>query len=192
MTCVMRYARSKTSNLSSPTAHSLYNSIVLPLASIKFASRRFNRQIIQLSYPLSSGNSISITTYFAELTCKVDAIYYATSTAVEGVFSDGNSTVTIFSKSGVKLNYDYSSERLIYYDGSDLISVKLDGTDELIIASVRSLFTFAIDHIERKAYYITTLFKDVHSIDLESGNATNLGLSFGGGVQDLDTDPSNR
>ena len=123
----------------------------------------------------------------------MDAIYYATSTAVEGVFSDGNSTVTILAEGDVKLNYDYSSERLVYYGGSDLISVKLDGTDKSIIASsVKSLFTFAIDHIARKAYYITNLFRSVQSIDLESGDVTNLGLSIGDEVQDLDTDPSNR
>ena len=130
--------------------------------------------------------------YFAELICKVDAIYYATSTAVKGVFSDGNSSVTIFSESDVKLNYDYSSERLIYYDGSNLISVKLDGTNKSTIGSVQPMLTFAVDHIARKAYYITNLFRSIYSIDLENGNENNLGISIGPGVDDLDTDPNNR
>jgi hypothetical protein len=129
--------------------------------------------------------------YFVELACKVDAIYYATSSQVKGVFSDGNSTVTILSKSDVKLNYDYSSERLIYYDGDNLVSVKLDGSAPITIAPVASLFRFAVDHITRKVYYLTELFRNIHSIDLDSGNATEINLSLGN-VEDLDTYPSNR
>ena len=129
--------------------------------------------------------------YFVELTCKVDAIYYATSSNVKGVFSNGNSTVTILSGSDVKLNYDYSSERLIYYDGDNLISVKLDGSAPITIAPASSLLRLAVDHITRKVYYLTELFRNIHSIDLDSGNATEINLSLGN-VEDLDTYPSNR
>ena len=129
--------------------------------------------------------------YFAGLTCKVDAIYYATSSEVKGVFSDGNSTVTILSESGVNLNYDYSSERLIYYVGSSLISVKLDGSDAMTIASVPSLLRFAIDHLARKVYYLTDLFRNIRGIDLNNGNRTDLNLNLGQ-VEDLDAYPSNR
>ena len=129
--------------------------------------------------------------YFAGLTCKVDAIYYATSSEVKGVFSDGNSTVTILSESGVRLNYDYSSERLIYYDGSSLISVKLDGSDAMTIASVSSLSRFAVDHLARKVYYFTDLFRKIRGIDLNNGTQTDLNLNLGQ-VEDLDTYPSNR
>ena len=132
------------------------------------------------------------TRRFAGLTCKVDAIYYATSSEVKGVFSDGNSTVTILSESGVNLNYDYSSERLIYYDGSSsLISVKLDGSDAMTIGSVSSLSRFAVDHLARKVYYVTDLFRNIRGIDLNNGNQTGLNLNLGP-VEDLDTYPSNR
>ncbi|XP_028406424.1 cubilin-like [Dendronephthya gigantea] len=66
--------------------------------------------------------------FFCEvLTCKVEAIYYATTDAIKGVFSDGNTTVTILSATNVKLNYDSGTKRLLYYDGTSLITVKLDG-----------------------------------------------------------------
>jgi hypothetical protein len=129
---------------------------------------------------------------FSDLTCKVDAIYYATSSQVKGVFSDGNSTVTILSESDVKLNYDYSNERLIYYDGNNLISVKLDGSDPTTIATVATLLRFAVDHETRKVYYITNLFKKIYSVDLNTGSATELVLNLGSDVEDLDTYPSNR
>jgi hypothetical protein len=130
--------------------------------------------------------------YFAELTCKVDAIYYATSSAIKGVFSDGNSTVMILSASILNLNYDYSSERLLYYDGSNLISLKLDGSDATTIASVAALLRFAVDHITRKVYYISDLFKKIKSIDLNTGTESDVVANIGADVKDLDTDPSNR
>lgn len=130
--------------------------------------------------------------YFAGLTCKVDAIYYATSSAIKGVFSDGNSTVTILSESDVKLNYDYSSGRLLYYDGNDLVSVKLDGSDATTIASISIILRFAVDHITRKVYYLTNSFRVIHCIDLDTGNVTELSLNLGNNVEDLDTYPSNR
>ena len=145
-------------------------------------------------YRISSSNHLRrfAMWYIAELTCKVDAIYYATSTEVKGVFSDGNSTTTILSKSDVKLNYDYSSERLIYYDGSNLVSVKLDGSDAKTIAPVITILRFAVDHITRKVYYLTDLFKKIYSIDLDGGTATDLNLGLEGNVKDLDTYPANR
>ena len=121
----------------------------------------------------------------------MDAIYYATSSEVKGVFSDGNSTVTILSQGGVNLNYDYSSERFIYYDGSSLISVKLDGSDAMTIASVSSLSRFAVDHLARKVYYFGDLFRNIHGVDLNNRNQTDLNLNLGQ-VEDLDTYPSNR
>ena len=130
--------------------------------------------------------------YFAELTCKVDAIYYATSSAIKGVFSDGNSTVMILSASILNLNYDYSSERLLYYDGSNLISLKLDGSDATTIASVAAILRFAVDHINRKVYYISNLFKKIKSIDLNTGTESDVVANIGDDVKDLDTDPSNR
>ena len=129
---------------------------------------------------------------FAELTCKVDAIYYATSSAIKGVFSDGNSTVTIISESNAKLNYDSSSERLLYYDGDNLISVKLDGSNATIIAPVTTIERFAVDHITRSVYYITDLFRNVRSIDLDTGADNPVSSYLGSGVEDLDTDPNNR
>ena len=126
-----------------------------------------------------------------ELTCKVDAIYYATSTAVKGVFANGNSTVNILSVSNVKLNYDHSSERLLYYDGSNLVSVKLDGTDASTIAPVTTILSFAVDPVARKVYYISNAFRKIHSIDLENGTSNDLGLTLAN-VEDVDTDPANR
>jgi hypothetical protein len=129
---------------------------------------------------------------FAELTCKVDAIYYATSSAIKGVFSDGNSTVTIISESNVKLNYDSSSEKLLYYDGGNLKSVNLDGSDATTIASVDVILRFAVDHITRTVYFITNLFRDIRSIDLDNGIQNLTSINPGFGVEDLDTDPYNR
>ncbi|CAB3976626.1 pro-epidermal growth factor [Paramuricea clavata] len=126
-----------------------------------------------------------------ELTCKVDAIYYATSSGIKGVFSDGNSTVMIRSESNVKLNYDSSSERLLYYDGDNLISVKLDGSNATAIASLSTILRFAVDHITRKVYYITNLFRNVRSIDLDTGADNPVSSNVGSGVEDLDTDPNN-
>jgi hypothetical protein len=127
-----------------------------------------------------------------ELTCRVDAIYYATSTAIKGVFSDGNSTVTIISESDVKLNYDSSSERLLYYNGDNIISVKLDGSNATIKASVSTILRFAVDHITRNVYYITNLFREVHSIDLDTGAVNLVSSNLGSDLEDLDTDPNNR
>ena len=129
--------------------------------------------------------------HFTELTCKVDAIYYATSSAIKGVFADGNSRETILSESNVKLNYDYFSERLLYSDGNDLISVKLDGSDPNTIVSGISLLRFAVDAMSRKVYYITSLFRNIHSIDINTGNENNLNITLGD-VVDLDTYPKNR
>ena len=122
----------------------------------------------------------------------MDAIYYATSSAIKGVFTDGNSTVTILSESNVKLNYDYFNERLLYSDGSDLISVKLDGSDPNTIVSGISLLRFAVDGVSRNVYYITNLFRNIRDIDLDAGNTTDLNLQLGFGVVDLDIDPVNR
>ena len=122
----------------------------------------------------------------------MDAIYYATSSAIKGVFTDGNSTVTILSESNVKLNYDYFNERLLYSDGSDLISVKLDGSDPNTIVSGISLLRFAVDGVSRNVYYITNLFRNIRGIDLDAGNTTDLNLQLGFGVVDLDIDPVNR
>ena len=130
--------------------------------------------------------------HFTELTCKVDAIYYATSNAVKGVFADGNSTVTILTKSNVKLNYDHYSERLLYYDGSNLISVKLDGSDPTTITSISTILRFAVDDISRKVYYITDLFQNIYSTDIDTGSQTNLNIDLGNDVVDLDTYPANR
>ncbi|CAB3976916.1 Aggrecan core [Paramuricea clavata] len=129
---------------------------------------------------------------FAEFTCKVDAIYYATSSAIKGVFSDGNSTVTILSESNVKLNYDSLSERLLYYDDDNLIIVKLDGSNATIIASLSTILRFAVDHTTRNVYYITNLFRNVRSIDLDTGADNLVSSDLGSGVEDLDTDPNNR
>jgi hypothetical protein len=129
---------------------------------------------------------------FAELTCKVDAIYYATSSAIQGVFSDGNSTVTITSEGNAKLNYDSSSERLLYYDSDNLISVKLDGSNATTIASLSIILRFSVDHITRIVYYITDLFRNVRSIDLATGADNLVSSNLGSGVEDLDTDPNNR
>ena len=137
-------------------------------------------------------NCICYLRYFVELTCKVDAIYFATSSAVKGVFSDGNSTVMILSGSNVKLNYDYSSERLLYYDGSNLVSVKLDGSDATTIAPVSAILEFAVDTITRKVYYVSNLFRKTTCVDLDTGNVTDLNLNLGDDVRDLDTYPSNR
>ena len=106
-------------------------------------------------------------------------------------FTDGNSTVTILSESDVKLNYDYFSKRLLYYDGNDLISAKLDGSDPNTIASGISLLRFAVDAIPRKVYYITNLFRNIRSIDLDTRNMTDLNLNLGA-VVDLDTDSTER
>ena len=121
----------------------------------------------------------------------MDAIYYATSSAIKGVFTDGNSAVTILSESDVKLNYDYFSERLLYYDGNDLISVKRDGSDPNTIASGISLLRFAVDAVSRKVYYITNLFRSIRRIDLDTRIMTDLNLNLGA-VVDLDTDSTNR
>ena len=127
------------------------------------------------------------------LTCTVDAIYYATTSAIKGVFSDGNSTVTILSASNIKLNYDSATKRLIYYDGSNVVTVKLDGSDPITIrGSLATLDRFTVDPIKRKIYFITNLFKKVRIIDLDSGNMTDLNPTNIVNAQDLDNDPTNR
>ncbi|XP_028415962.1 adhesion G protein-coupled receptor E1-like [Dendronephthya gigantea] len=131
--------------------------------------------------------------FFCEvLTCTVDAIYYATTSAIKGVFSDGNSTVTILSATNVKLNYDSATKRLIYYDGSNLITVKLDGSDPITIrGSLTTLDRFTVDHIKRKVYFITNLFKKVSIVDLVTGNLTDLNPTDIVNADDLDSDPTN-
>ena len=127
------------------------------------------------------------------LACTVDALYYATTRAIKGVFSDGNSTVTILSATNVKLNYESTTKRLIYYDGSSLITVKLDGSDPITIReSLATLDRFTVDPIKRKIYFITNLFKKVRIIDLDTGNMTDLNPTDIGTVEDVDNDPTNR
>lgn len=91
----------------------------------------------------------------------------------------------------MKLNYDYFSEKLLYFDGSNLISVKLDGSDPNTIVSGISLLRFAIDAMSRKVYYITSLFRQIYSIDINTGNQNDLNIDLGD-VVDLDTHPTNR
>lgn len=91
----------------------------------------------------------------------------------------------------MKLNYDYFSEKLLYFDGSNLISVKLDGSDPNTIVSGISLLRFAIDAMSRKVYYITSLFRHIYSIDINTGNQNDLNIDLGD-VVDLDTHPTNR
>ena len=122
----------------------------------------------------------------------MDAIYYATASAIKGVFSDGNSTVTILSATDVKLNYDTTSKRLLYYDGGDLVAVELDGSDPTTIASLTTLDRFTVDHITRKVYFITNLFKKVRIIDLDTGNITDLNPKNIDEADDLDSDATNR
>ncbi|XP_028416436.1 fibrillin-2-like [Dendronephthya gigantea] len=131
--------------------------------------------------------------FFCEaLVCTVDAIYYATTSAIKGVFSDGNSTVTILSATNVKLNYDSGTKRLIYYDGSKLITVKLDGSDPITIrGSLTTLDRFTVDHIKRKVYFITNLFRKVSIVDLDTGNLTDLNPTDIVNADDLDSDPTN-
>lgn len=129
---------------------------------------------------------------WVELTCQVDAIYYATTNAIKGVFSDGNSTVTILSATDVKLNYDSGTKRLIYYNGKSLTTVKLDGSDSNTITSLTSLSRFTVDHVARKVYYTTSLFKALRIIDLNTGNTTALNPTNIADIDDLDSDPDNR
>ena len=124
--------------------------------------------------------------------CQVDAIYYATTNGIKGIFSDSNTAVTILSATNVKLNYDVGTKRLIYYDGTSLNTVKLDGSNSTTIASVTTLERFTVDHITRKVYYVTDLFKAVRIIDLNTGNITDLNPSNIADVDDLDSDPDNR
>ncbi|XP_028416438.1 pro-epidermal growth factor-like [Dendronephthya gigantea] len=123
------------------------------------------------------------------LTCQADALYYATTDAIKGVFSDGNTTVTILSATNVKLNYDSGTKRLLYYDGTSLITVKLDGSNATTIASLSTIFRFTVDHIARKVYYVTELFKSLNVIDLNTGNTAGLNPTNISNVVDLDCDP---
>ncbi|XP_028415958.1 protein crumbs-like [Dendronephthya gigantea] len=130
--------------------------------------------------------------FFCEvLTCKVEALYYATTDAIKGVFSDGNTTVTILSATDVKLNYDSGTKRLLYYDGTSLITVKLDGSNATTIASLTTISRFTVDHITRKVYYVTGLFKSLNVIDLNTGNTAGLNPTDIANVDDLDSDPDN-
>ncbi|XP_028413538.1 pro-epidermal growth factor-like, partial [Dendronephthya gigantea] len=148
---------------------------------------------VEGSYYCACKTNYSGDGFFCEaLVCTVDAIYYATTSAIKGVFSDGNSTKTILSATNVKLNYDSGTKRLIYYDGSKLITVKLDGSDPITIrGSLTNLDRFTVDYIKRKVYFITSLFKKMSIVDLDTGNLTDLNPTDIVKADDLDSDPTN-
>ncbi|XP_028413545.1 uncharacterized protein LOC114536391 [Dendronephthya gigantea] len=121
------------------------------------------------------------------VSCTVDAIYYSTASAIKGVFSDGSGKRVISSVNGVKLRYDSMKKRLIYYNGTGLVTVKLDGTNATTLATNVSIERFTVDDATKKVYYISNHSRKIHSIDLLSKNSAQLNVSFGD-VQDLDID----
>lgn len=134
---------------------------------------------------------MKVLNLFLVLTCKIEALFYATSTNIMGVFYDGNSSVPILTASNVKLNYDKTAERLIYYDVGDLKTVKLDGSDIRTIGTV-SLHRFTVDFMERKVYYLTSLFRALKAVQIENGTITDVSGSLGSSIDDLDIDITNK
>ena len=133
---------------------------------------------------------------FLVLTCKVEAVYYATASDIMGVFATGNSTVSILTASNAKVNYDKFSERLIYYTStSGLVSVKLDGSDSQILGSSEDtgIGQFAINYLTRKIYFVTRSFRNLKSIDINAMVISAINSSFRvGSIKDLDTDTANK
>ena len=113
-----------------------------------------------------------------------------------GAFATGNSTVSILIASNAKVNYDKFSERLVYYTStSGLLSVKLDGSDAKSLASNANttIGQFAINYLSRKIYFVTLLFRNVKSIDIDTKVITTIYSSFrAGSIKDLDTDTANK
>ena len=163
----------------------------------------------QLSLPLLP-NSLTIANYkelnsrefhsslfvFLVLTCKVEAVYYATSSDIMGVFATGNSTVSILTASNAKVNYDKFSERLFYYTStSGLVSVKLDGSDSQTLGSSEdtNIGQFAINYLTRKIYFVTVSFRYLKSIDIDTKVISAINSSFrASSIKDLDTDTANK
>ena len=133
---------------------------------------------------------------FLVLTCKVEAVYYATASNIMGVFATGNSTVSILPASNAKVNYDKFNERLFYYTStSGLVSVKLDGSDSQILGSSEdtNIGQFAINYLTRKIYFVTVSFRNLKSIDIDTKNISTIDSSFRAGtIKDLDTDTANK
>ena len=113
-----------------------------------------------------------------------------------GVFATGNSTVPILKASNAKVNYDNFSERLIYYTStSGLLSVKLDGSDSQTLGSSEdtSIGQFALNYLTRKIYFVTDLFRNLKSIDIDTKVISAINSSFRvGSIKDLDTDTANK
>ena len=145
---------------------------------------------------LNSREFQSFAFVFLVLTCKVEAVYYATASNIMGAFATGNSTVSILIASNAKVNYDKFSERLVYYTStSGLLSVKLDGSDAKSLASSANttIGQFAINYLSRKIYFVTLLFRNVKSIDIDTKVITTIYSSFrAGSIKDLDTDTANK
>ena len=134
---------------------------------------------------------------FLVLTCKVEAVYYATVSDIMGVFATGNSTaVSILTASNAKVNYDKFRERLIYYTStSGLLSVKLDGSDSQTLGSSEdtNIGQFAINYLTRKIYFVTVSFRDLKSIDIDTKVISAINSSFrASSIKDLDTDTANK
>ena len=129
--------------------------------------------------------------------CNEDSIYYATATDVIGITSNGTSSSTILTAQNALLEYDTSSGRLIYFDELDqtLSSVKLDGSDKVVISTGESIKQFSIDYISRTIYYIDRAGNnDIKSLNINNRTDISVVLeaitgSLGGNVNDLDVDP---
>ena len=129
--------------------------------------------------------------------CNEDSIYYATATGVIGITSNGTSSSTILTAQNALLEYDTSSGRLIYFDELDqtLSSVKLDGSDKVVISTGESIKQFSIDYISRTIYYIDRAGNnDIKSLNINNRTDISVVLeaitgSLGGNVNDLDVDP---
>lgn len=121
----------------------------------------------------------------------MDAIYYSTAKAIKRVFFDDSSNKTILLENGhdIKLKYDSTMERLIYYSETSLFTIKLNGTDAKTLTNLTNVFIerFTVDHARNKVYFISNHSRNIHSIDLKTKNLTQLNVTLGD-VQDLDSD----
>ena len=86
----------------------------------------------------------------------------------------GESTVITSDTDNAKLGYDATTRRLYVYDIIDakLYSVKLDGSDRQPTLRTGVIGRFAVDDVNEKIYYISTVTG--HTRDFDGTSSTTL------------------
>ena len=88
----------------------------------------------------------------------------------------GESTVIISDPNNAQLGYDATTRRLYVFDrvNAKLYSVKLDGSNRQDIFATSVVERFAVDDVNEKIYYISTVTRGTLSRNFDGSGSTTL------------------